>query len=408
VNREPVYVTGVGAVSCLGTGVEALWESLCAGQCGLRPITRFDLEKSPYALSGEVTPLRVAPFEECGLSAGGQFAAEAAGAALNGFPSERRASVAVVLATNFGPSELLEHELAQGQAPPVETGYRLESGFFAEDVRRVAHRLCAGGPLVSISLSCASGGAAIAYALDLIRWGRTRAALACGYDSVQRTIWAGLASLRVMALPSGDGAAAVRPFDMERSGTVFSEGAGCLLLESASGAAERGAEPLAELAGAAANNNAYHMTHADEQGQGTTAVMQMALEDAGVPAESVDVVYAHGTGTKLNDIIEARAFRAVFGDRAGSIPVVSLKGALGHAMGAASSLEAVAAVMTLRTGLVPPTVGLRNLDPECGLDVVRGSVRHVAAGTVLCNSAGIGGANAAVVLRKPSRPPATE
>ncbi|MCK4374206.1 MAG: beta-ketoacyl-[acyl-carrier-protein] synthase II, partial [Candidatus Brocadiae bacterium] len=249
-----------------------------------------------------------------------------------------------------------------------------------------------------------SGNAAIAHALDLIRSGRAEAALACGYDSIQRASWAGLSALRVMALPSDGAPAAVRPFDRDRAGTIFSEGAGCLLLESARSARERGATLLAEVAGAAANNNAYHMTRADEEGLGIAAAIRMALDDAGITADQVDHINAHGTATKLNDAVEARAFHAVFGERAKRIPVVSLKGALGHAMGAASALEAVAAVMTLREGTIPPTVGHERPDPDCRLDVAHGAPREAAVETILNNAAGIGGANAAAVLRKPAGP----
>lgn len=401
-SHRAVYVTGMGVVSCLGTSVRQFWDSLCGGRCGLGPITRFDLEKSPYTTSGEVKGFTIAPFEECGLSAGAQFAAEASAMALADFPKDRLASVAVVLATNFGPAEVFERELSLTAAHRSELDYSPQSGFFAEDVRRVADRVGAGGTLVSISLSCASGSAAIACALDLIGSGRAEAALACGYDSIQRVSWAGLSALRVMALPSDGSPAAVRPFDVDRAGTIFSEGAGCLLLESEQAVAGRGAVPLAEAAGGGTNNNAYHMTRADEGGEGTGAVVRMALADAEIEPDAVDLIYAHATGTKLNDAIEARAFHQVFGQRAAQIPVVGIKGALGHAMGAASSLEAVAAVMTLREAKIPPTVGLRKLDPECALDVVYGEPRSAAVGTVLCNSAGIGGANAAVVLRSSS------
>ncbi len=399
-----VYVTGMGAVSCLGSGVEELWSALCAGRCGIGRITRFDLEGSPYALAGEVRGFSPSPFQECGMSLGAQFAAEAASMAFRDHPPQQRSAVAVVLATNFGPAELFERELAEQGERSDARAYRLEVGFYAEEVRRVAQALGAGGPLVNISLSCASGNAAIAHALDLIRSGRAEAALACGYDSIQRASWAGLSALRVMALPSDGAPAAVRPFDRDRAGTIFSEGAGCLLLESARSARERGARVLAEVAGAAANNNAYHMTHADEEGLGTAAAIRMALDDAGINADQVDHINAHGTATKLNDAVEARAFHAVFGERAKRIPVVSLKGALGHAMGAASALEAVAAVMTLRKGSIPPTVGHQRLDPDCRLDVVHGAPREAAVETILNNAAGIGGANAAVVLRKPAGP----
>jgi 3-oxoacyl-(acyl-carrier-protein) synthase len=395
-----VYVTGMGAVCCLGVGVEALWRGLCEGRCGIGPLTRFDLEGLPYAVAGQVRDFELEPFAECGLSAGAQFALAAAQMAVEGLPEGRRAGLALVTATNFGPADVIESELAGVLLPDEVASYSLERGPFAEDAQRVAERLGAGGVVACISLSCASGNAAIAHALELVRTGRAEVALACGYDSIQRLSWAGLSSLRVMALPSDGEPALVRPFDRDRNGTVFSEGAGCLLIESARSAAERGAEPLAEVAGAAVNNNAHHLTHADPAGGGTEAVLRAALRQAEVPPEEVDHLSAHGTGTRLNDEIEARAVRSLLGERTGTVPVVALKGALGHAMGAAGALEAIGGVLTLREGVVPPTLHHRAPDPQCELDVVHGGPRQVEAEVVVSNSAGIGGCNAAVVLKR--------
>jgi 3-oxoacyl-(acyl-carrier-protein) synthase len=232
----------------------------------------------------------------------------------------------------------------------------------------------------------------------LLESGRASTALVCGYDSIQRVSWAGLSALRVMALPEGDGPPVVRPFDAERTGTVFSEGAACMLLESEERRSRRGIAALAHLLGGAANNNAHHLTHADEEGEGTAAAMRDALADAGLGPDQVDHVNAHGTGTALNDVTEARSLHAVFGDRASAVPVVSNKGGLGHSMGAASLMEAVASVLVLREQRIPPTANLRRIDPDCRLDVVSGEPRDVAVNVVLSNSAGIGGANSAVVL----------
>jgi len=397
--EDGVFVTGMGVVSCLGCGVDRFWRALCEGRNGLGPVDRFDLEGSPYVTGGQVRDFPAVPFAECGLSLGAQFAVEAAAMALADYPAELSPTVGLVLATNFGPAELLEAELG-GRACEGPGSCRLAGGLFAGQARGVAHSLGVGGPLTTISLSCASGNAAIAHALDLIRSGRADAVLVCGYDSIQRVSWAGLACLRVMALPREGAPALVRPFDRGRSGTIFSEGAGCLLLEAGVAARERGAELLAEAAGAAANNNAYHLAHADEEGTGTAVAIRMALADADIAPDQVDHVNAHGTGTRLNDAIETRALCAVFGDRAGQMPVVSNKGGLGHGMGAASSFEAVASVMTLREGVMPPTVNLAELDPDCALDVVAGEPRSADLSVVLSNSSGIGGANAAVVLRR--------
>jgi 3-oxoacyl-[acyl-carrier-protein] synthase II len=206
--------------------------------------------------------------------------------------------------------------------------------------------------------------------------------------------------MRVMAVEKEAGGPKVRPFDLHRAGTIFSEGAGAVLLESADHARARGAEPLAVVAGAGSNNNAFHMTHADKDGRATAEAILMALADAGISPDAVDHVNAHGTGTKLNDAIEARSLETVFGERVRRMPVNSIKGGLGHAMGAASSLEAIVCVLTLREGLIPPTVNYETPDPECNLDVVAGGPRKADVRTVVNNSAGIGGCNATVVFTK--------
>jgi len=399
VTDRTVYVTGMGVVSCLGSTVPQFWDALCRGECGMGPITRFDLEGSPYAVGGQARDFDPLAFAECSLSVGGQYAGEAVAQALADFPVSLRQKAGLVLATNFGPAELIE-SYQRGDEADGPDGYHAGVGFFAEDARRVAHRMGIGGPLANISLSCASGNAAIAHALDLIRAGRADAVLACGYDSIARISWAGLGCLRVMSLPRDGSEPCVRPFDVNRGGTLFSEGAGCLLLESERSAAHRGAEVLAEVAGAGSNNNAFHLTHADSEGVGTAVAIRMALADAGIEPDAVDHFNAHGTGTKLNDAIESSAMALVFGERAGTLPVTSNKGALGHGMGAASSFEAISSVMTLREGRIPPTVNHEKLAPDCPVDVVSAAPRDCDVRVVLSNSAGIGGSNAAIVLRR--------
>ncbi|MFW5915219.1 MAG: beta-ketoacyl-[acyl-carrier-protein] synthase family protein, partial [Planctomycetota bacterium] len=187
----------------------------------------------------------------------------------------------------------------------------------------------------------------------------------------------------------------------ERTGTVFSEGAGLLLLEAAPEASARNADIQAELAGAGVNNNAYHMTHADSEGGGTAVAARMALDDAGIHAGEVDHINSHGTGTELNDKIETRAFKKVFGERMDGISVTTIKGSVGHAMGAASALEAIASVKSIESGVIPPTANYRTPDPDCDVNVVSGKRRRLNPKVVVNNSAGIGGANAAVVFRRP-------
>jgi 3-oxoacyl-[acyl-carrier-protein] synthase II len=389
-----VLVTGLGLVSCLGRTVAEFWDALCASRCGLGPIRRLDLTGFPYRWAGEVET----PEAPRGRSAA--LCEEAAAEAIDGLGPDGfdPARAAVVAATNFGPMDRIEAalRLRAGKRPvPDDLARQAAFNFPAAAVAELAGFR---GLHASLSLSCASGGAAVGYGAELIRAGLADVVLAGGYDTVELTSWAGLGVLRVMVPTPEEGEPHVRPFDRRRAGTLFSEGAAFLLLEAGPHARARGAPPLARLAGWAVNNNAFHLTHADPEGEATAELMAAALRDAGLQPEDVSHINAHGTGTKLNDKIETRAVRTVFGAAADNIPVTSIKAAVGHGMGAAGTFEAVACVQALRHGLVPPTLHYEEPDPDCDLDVVAGGPREVWLRTALSNSAGIGGCNACLVL----------
>ncbi|MHC4480061.1 MAG: beta-ketoacyl-[acyl-carrier-protein] synthase family protein [Planctomycetota bacterium] len=384
-----VWVTGIGAVSCLGTDVPHFWDALCEGKCGLRPIERSGPAGDTNRIAGQVSGFDLELFENCGLSQGAQYALGAASEALAGFPPERLASLAFAVGTLLGPPGGVGGASAAAGADPR-----------GAEARRLAQALGAGGAVACISPCCPSGAAAIAYAFDLIRAGRTEAALACGYDGISPETWVALATLDVTAVPEGDSAARVRPFDERRSGALFSEGAGCLLLESLRGAEQRGVEPLAEVAGAAVGSGPSP-EGAEQRAAALAAVMRRALEDADLPPEGIGHVNADGAGTRRGDLAEAHALEEVFGQRVSKMPVASLKGGLGHALGAAGALEAVASVMTLRTGTIPPTVNHGRTDAAIRLDVVHGAARQSDSEAALSVSVGFGGSSAAVVLRRP-------
>jgi len=381
---EAVVITGLGAVSPLGWGVGPLWEGLVAGRSCLGPVRRFDTSGLRSSRGGEVpaTP-DAGPSKPRTLAEGYLLAAVREALSHSGAPLPR---TALVVGTNFGGMAVAERALA-GTAGPDLAGYE-----FREQAARCAGELGLTGATVALSLSCASGTAALVTARDLILSGRAERVVAAGYDELSRYAFAGLAALRAMT------AADLRPFDRRRDGTLFSEGAGALVVESERAAAERGATLLAEVLGGALTNDAYHMTAPEKEARGIQALIRGALADAGVGPERIDHVNLHGTGTKYNDAIETKALKGVFGERAGRIPVTANKGAIGHAMGAAGVLEIVATVLSMREGVVPPTAGLEEPDPECDLDVVTGAAREVDIGVALKTSYGIGGANAAVVL----------
>lgn len=396
----PLHVTGLGAVTPYGCGVDVFWSALLNGRDAVTPLTLFDPQGYLYQKGGQVPDADVQHLRAAWAGASDRatlFVLSACAEALAqaGLPDGQRHGTALIAATNFGGMASGEELLAVAAGLPTvdspEAPCRLDA-----DPSRSARQACAAlgldGPAAVLSLSCSSGSAALARAADWILAGRAARVVVVGYDALSRFAWSGLCALRTMS------ADAVRPFDTRRSGTIFSEGAAALVVERADLARARGASPLAELRGWATGNNGTHMTAPAPQGAGSADVMRRALDRGGLAPVAIDHFNAHGTGTALNDPTEAAALHAVLGDRAACIPTTSIKGAVGHLMGAAGTAEAIASVLTLRTGLVPPTANHAELDPECVLDVVSGGPRRIAATAVLSNSAGIGGTNAALVF----------
>ena len=396
--RERVVITGMGAVSCLGNDARTLWEALRDGRPDFRILDRIDTPKFRFIHGGQAWHFTLdhdpdAPDPGC------QFALSACREAIEqaGFDVSGEA-VGLVAGTNFGPALSIERYMeALHAGRSSAAGNLFARCSFQHDLDSVCKVLDLRGPRTSISLSCSAGNAAIGYALDLIRSGTSKAVLACGYDVITNYTWTGLSSLRVLNSDK-DEPDKVKPFDKTRQGTLFSEGAAALLMESLPSARRRGAPILAEVRGHAMNNNAFHMAHAGKDGAGTTRVMRAALRDAGLEPSNVDYVNAHGTGTQGNDPIETAAIKALLGAHAYDIVVSSNKSVVGHGMGAASTFEAIATVQTLREGVVAPTINLHEPDPECDLDYVPNSKVERDVRIALSNSAGIGGCNSAVVF----------
>ncbi len=382
-------ITGLGAVSPYGKGVSALWAGLSAGRRAISPITLFSTEGLRNSRAGQVPGYEPpkAPGEDTRAL---RFLLDALDEALADaglMPGGSCERAATVVATNFGGMSAAQLAL---------TGRTVDlSGYdFAANTARAAERAGFTGPSVTLSMSCASGVAALVVALELIREGRADLAVAAGYDELSIYCYAGLSALR--AVSTSD----ITPFDAGRAGTIFSEGAGVLVVESAEHAEKRNAKARALLAGGAVNNDAYHMTAPEKEGRGIARLMRLALADAGVRPEDVQHVNLHGTGTKYNDLIETRAIKAVFGERAKELVLTANKSMIGHTMGAAGSHESIAAIKSLETGIVPPTVGITTPDPDCDLDYCPGQARELEMATVLKNSYGIGGTNASAVFRK--------
>jgi 3-oxoacyl-[acyl-carrier-protein] synthase II len=274
----------------------------------------------------------------------------------------------------------------------------IDAGFLSRsDNHRLASiaatRLELGGPVVLNAAACSSGNAALATAYDLIKMGTADCMIAGAADTLVRSIYCGFT--RMGALSKN----ICRPYDKHRDGVTFGEGAGVLVLEDLDSARRRGARIHAEVAGFGVSNDAHHITAPDPSGNGFARAMRQAMETTSTPLDAVDYVSAHGTGTLYSDLCEVRALHAVFGERARSIPMSSIKSMIGHTNGAASAIEAVACVLAIAHQEIPPTVSLNEQDPECMIDCVPGKGRSAKVGTCLNLSAGFGGFNACLVIR---------
>ncbi len=391
-----VVVTGMGCVSCLGGSVQEFERRLFAGECGLSPIERFDASGLRNALAGEVRPLPPVGQVSGACANRGpatRFLAAAVGEAVlsaGRLTPRHLARACGVLSTNFAGLGSLE------AAGGGVAGAALGPVLFDDGLRLLADGFGLRGPTAVLSISCASGTSAVGLARDWIRLGRADAAIVAGYDELSLYALAGLSILRTVSTDT------CRPFDSERSGTIFSEGAAALVLESAEHAGRRGARILAEILGHADTNNAYHLTAPDKDGEGIRVAIRRAVEEAGVAPEEIDYVNAHGTATLYHDVTEVNALKDVLGERALRIPVTSIKGAVGHLMGAAGTIEIIASILAMRRGEAPPTVNLRSPDPACDLNHCPDRAQSFPISTVLTNSAGIGGSNASLVLRAAS------
>jgi 3-oxoacyl-[acyl-carrier-protein] synthase II len=379
-------ITGVGAVSGFGRGADALWAGLVEGRRAMRvqeQLTAAGLDVGPVALYPELplgAPRRAAALA---LAAAEEALADA------GAPP-RGPRLGVTCGTTLGGIDgwlrAVRGDDADADASP---GWS-----YAGPAHAVAAAVGAEGPVEVLSVACASGNVALGAALDLVRDGRCQVVLAGGVDALHDFVVAGFATLKALD------PAPCRPFDRTRRGLNLGEAACFLVVEAEPHARARGARVRAFLDGYGLSADAVHMTGPDREGRGAARAMAAALADAGRAADEVDYVSAHGTATVFNDLMEAKALAAVLGARAGATPVNSVKSAVGHTLGAAGALEALVCVRTLETGLITPTPGLVEPDPEIPLDVVRERARAVEARLALSTSSGFGGTNAAIVLSR--------
>jgi 3-oxoacyl-[acyl-carrier-protein] synthase II len=376
-------VVAAGVVTPLGLDLDTFWSALCTGVDGISTIERFPVDDLRVGRGGEIKKLhalRHGRLPRCRASALLLLAADdlLARAALAADP----ARVAVVVGTALGGVE--EGERALGARGPRAAA----AGLYDAPAHALADRLAARGPVLTVSTACASGATALGVGADLLAAGAADLVVAGGYDVLCRFVMRGFDALRSLTRER------VRPFDRRRTGLLLGEAAALVLMAREADAPR---VRLGRLLGHASSSDGSHVAAPDPEGRGLEHAVRGALAAAGIGADAVDFVSTHGTGTPLNDRIEAAVLRRTLGARAGAVPANSIKGALGHTMGAAATLEAIMCLLASRDGLVPGTTGYEEPDAACGLDV-SGAARAVRPRVSLSTSLGFGGCNAALVL----------
>ena len=407
-----VVITGIGAVSPLGTGNVANWDALINGRSGLGPITRFDASDMPVRIAGEVSGFNAEDFIEKKeikkmdlfiqyALAAAHYAMEDSGLVIDDSNAER---VGVLVGAGLGglPSIERYHDALK------EGGYKKISPFFIPMLiinlapGHISIKYGAKGPNISSVSACATGTHSIGDAYHIIARGDADAMIAGGTESTVTPLGiGGFAVMRALSdSRNDDPKRASRPFDKTRDGFVLAEGAGIVVMEEYDAAVKRGAKIYAEVVGYGMTGDAYHMTAPAEGGEGAARCMKMALKNAGVNPEQVTYINAHGTSTPFNDLNETLAIKSVFGDHAKKLMVSSTKSMTGHLLGAAGGLEAVICCMAMDKGVVPPTINYEEPDPELDLDYVPNTARDAKVEYAMSNSLGFGGTNATLLFKK--------
>jgi beta-ketoacyl-acyl-carrier-protein synthase II len=407
-----VVITGMGVVSVVGTGLQAYWEALKAGKSGIRRITQFDASKFPCQIAGEVPDFVVENFmdrkEARRVPRSAQFGFAAAKLAMEDaglptpLPEPERSGVA--FGTAMGGLDRASEgiEILRSQGYDRLNPFVVPTSLVNTTAYLVSQGFQALGPTTTIGTACATGTQAIGEGLEMIRRGAADVVIAGGTEGlIADFAIGGFCAMRALPTSYNDcPEKASRPFDKDREGFIYSEGAAVIVLESLEHAQARGARIYAELAGQASSSDGFHMAQPDPAAAGPARAMKWAIADASLVPADVDYINAHGTSTPLNDLTETRAIKAVFGEHAYKVAISSIKSMLGHAMGASGALEAIACAMTIHEGVIAPTINYTTPDPELDLDYVPNVARKAEVKVALSNSFGLGGQNACVVLKK--------
>ena len=406
-----IVVTGLGMVSPVGLTVEESWKNILSGKTGVAKITRFDTESFAVQIAAELKNFSVGdamePKEAGRAPLFLQFAAKAAQEAIlnsglkpSNFNPDR---AGVCIGVGLGSLETIE----SNHKALLEKGSRRVSPFLIPHmIANMASGLVSRlhnfkGPNMCTTTACASGTHGIGDSFLYIQSNMADVMICGGSESVITPLAiAGFAVMKALSTNNEQPEEASRPFDLNRDGFVMGEGAGVLVLEELEHAKKRGATIYAEMVGFGMSGDAYHITSPAPEGEGAQRCMKMAMSMGHVPLNEMDYINAHGTSTKLNDLYETKAIKAVFGEHVSNVSISSTKGATGHCLGAAGGLEAVFAVKSIVDQVVPPTYGLKTQDPECDLNYTPGEAKPRTVRYAMSNSFGFGGTNAAIVFKK--------
>jgi 3-oxoacyl-[acyl-carrier-protein] synthase II len=408
-----VFVTGMGAITPIGNDVATFWKNLTDGVSGAGNITAFDASDFPVRIACEVKDFDAGQWMDRKMARRTarvtQFALAAARQALDDadltVSTDNRDNIGVVIATGGGGIALME----EGTHVLTEKGPRSVSPFLLPSIMPnavsclVSIETGARGPVLTSTLACASGNYAMIEGYHLLQRGEADVIIAGGAESANTPLtFASLARMGALSGRNDDPTHASRPFDADRDGFVYGEGAAVMILETEEHARARGAKIYAEVLGGRLTGDAYHITAPDPDGDGAVRAIQGALRSAGLQPTDVDVIYAHGTSTPLNDVTETLAIKRALGDHAYDVPVTATKSMLGHTLGAAGAMAALAVALTLHEGVIPPTINHEHPDPECDLDYVPNRARRAEVNVALVNAFGFGGQNVVLAMKRGS------
>ncbi len=409
--KRRVVVTGTGLITPLGVGTGKTWRNLCRGRSGIGPITRFDTSDYGVKIAAEVKDFNAEDFIEPKLARHldlfVQYALAAAGQAVRDaglIIDETNADrVGVFTGNGIGGLTTIEkyHQILMERGPRKITPFFIPMVISNMSAGQISIVHGARGPNLSLTTACAAGTHAVGEAFRSISRGDCDIAITGGSEStICPLAVGGFNAMKALSRQNENPEKACRPFDRDRDGFIISEGGGMLILEELEYAHRRGADIFAEVVGFGLSGDGFHMAAPPEDGDGAVRCMQMALNDAGMVPEDIDYINAHGTSTPLNDVVETRAIKTVFGGHAYKLAVSSTKSMTGHMLGGAGGIESAFLALAIKNQIIPPTVNLENPDPECDLDYVPNTARETIIRAALSNSFGFGGTNGVLVMKR--------